>query len=476
MTDTTPATAGTQLWQLDAVDLAGLIATGKVSAREATQSALARMDAVNPAINAVVKPLHDQALAAADAADARRAKGEALGPLHGVPVTIKVNTDQQGLASDNGIVAFKDLIATEDAPVVAHFKAAGAIVIGRSNTPGFSMRWFTGNDLHGETWNPWRRECTPGGSSGGAGAATAAGIGAIGQGNDIAGSVRFPSYCCGLVGIRPTLGRVPGFNSTATVPMALGAQFMAVQGPLARRIRDCRLAFEVMAQPHFRDPRVVPVGPFKPSGRPMRAAIVPDQSGLGTHPSIQAAIRSAGRALAAAGYEVEEIEPPELARADELWGPIAGPDVLAKLEPNVEKYGDEGIKKGLAFWRGYWPDRDPAVTLAALAERSRILRLWGEFFLKYPVIVLPTCTEPVFAYDEDRRDQEQGSRICRANRGMLAISALGLPGLAVPTGVHEGLPTGVQVVASPCREDLCFDAGAIIEAHHPMPTPIDPRP
>jgi amidase len=164
-----------ELWQLDATDLARLIRTGRASAREAVQSCLSRMDAVNPALNAVVRRMDDEALAAADAADAARARGEALGPLHGVPVTTKVNVDQKGHPTDNGVVAYKDLIATEDSPVVANLRHAGAILIGRTNAPAFSMRIFTDNALHGRTLNPLDPAITPGGSSGGAGAAVAVG-------------------------------------------------------------------------------------------------------------------------------------------------------------------------------------------------------------------------------------------------------------------------------------------------------------
>ena len=164
-----------ELWQLDAAELARLIRVGQASSREAVGACLARMDAVNEKLNAVVRRMDDEALAAADAADATRAQGDALGPLHGVPVTTKVNTDQKGHPTDNGVVAFRDLIAPDDAPVVANLRAAGAVIIGRTNVPAFSMRGFSENDLHGRTLNPRDREVTPGGSSGGAGTAVATG-------------------------------------------------------------------------------------------------------------------------------------------------------------------------------------------------------------------------------------------------------------------------------------------------------------
>ncbi|MFL5288916.1 MAG: amidase family protein, partial [Rhodopila sp.] len=219
-------------WRLDAVATANLIRTGRASAREVTRSVLARMEAVDPKLNAVVVPMAEAALEAAAAADKAQARGEFLAPLHGVPVTVKINTDQKACATSNGVVAFRDNIAAEDAPVVANLRRAGAIIIGRTNTPAFSMRIFTENDLHGRTRNPRDRAITPGGSSGGAGSAVAAGIGAIGHGNDIGGSVRIPAYCCGVLGLRVGLGRIPSCNPSISTPMPIGSQLMSVQGPL----------------------------------------------------------------------------------------------------------------------------------------------------------------------------------------------------------------------------------------------------
>ena len=275
-----------ELWEYDATDLARLIRTGQASAREAVDSVLARLDKVNPAINAVVRTLHDEARAAADTADAARARGHALGPLHGVPVTIKINIDVAGQPTDNGVTPLKDFIAQEDSPVAANFKYAGAITIGRTNAPAFSMRIYSDNALHGRTLNPLDPTVTPGGSSGGAGAATATGIGAIAHGNDIGGSVRIPAYCNGVVGLRTGFARIPSFNPTAAkAGRPVGAVIMAVQGPHTRTVRDARLALEVMARGDRRDWRwndVPMVGP--PPARPIRVAIVPEFPNTRTHP------------------------------------------------------------------------------------------------------------------------------------------------------------------------------------------------
>jgi len=448
-----------------------------VSCREVMTAALARLDAVNPRINAVVRPLHETALAEAAAADQALARGAAVGPLHGVPITTKVNVDQAGCPTDNGVVAFKDLVATRDNPVVANLRRAGAIVIGRTNAPAFSMRWFTDNALHGATLNPWDPARTPGGSSGGAAAATATGIGAIGHGNDIAGSVRYPAYCCGLVGLRVSYGRIPSHNFTSTVVRPISAQLMAVQGPLTRRVRDARAAFSAMAVADRNDPRCVDVrleGP--PLERPLRVALVTDPAGRGgVAPAVASAVRQAGRWLEDAGYVVEEIEPPELGAVADLWAAIAMEDVIAALEPAAAHYGDGGIKQALGLWRAVHPPRDARHVLDGLAQRDRLLRLWELFLAERPLVVTPASSEPAFPVDLDLVDADTTRRIMRAQSMQLAVPVLGLPAVSVPTGVTGGLPMGVQIAAGRFREDLCLEAAAAIEARAPMATPIDPR-
>lgn len=241
------------LWRLSAVELAARIRRRDVSAVEAAQSALARLEAVNSRINAVVDHRAEDALAQAAQVDAALARGEDPGALAGVPVTVKVNVDQAGFATTNGVTLQKDVIATVDNPVVANLRKAGAVIVGRTNTPAFSLRWFTRNLLHGDTLNPRNPALTPGGSSGGAASAVAAGIGHLAHGTDIAGSIRYPAYACGVHGLRPSLGRVPAYNA-ALPERTIGGQITAVSGPLGRSIADLRLGLAAMAAPDPRDP------------------------------------------------------------------------------------------------------------------------------------------------------------------------------------------------------------------------------
>jgi len=465
-----------QLWQWDAVDLAQAIRTRAISTREAVSAALDRLQAVNPKINAVVQILADQALAAARAADEQVRRGEPLGPLHGVPVTIKVNTDQQDCATTNGVVVFRDVIAETDAPPVANWKKAGAIIIGRTNTPAFSWRWFTDNDLHGATLNPWNSAITPGGSSGGAAAALATGIGALAHGNDIGGSIRYPAYACGLVGIRPSFGRVPSFNASAPEERPFTPQIMSVQGPLARRVRDLRIGLATMAGFDPRDPWWVPAplqGP--PPTRPIRVAFCADPCGVGVAPSVAAAIRQAANWLAEAGYVVEEKAPPDFMAVVEGWSAMLGTETRMGMLPQIEKYGDKAVQHMARYFDKLTPSLDLQSWAKALARRSTLLRAWMLFFEEYPLVLIPVSGEPPFPAGYDQGDDDTLDRLLTAQRSQMPAPSLGLPGISVPTGIVDGLPMGVQLMAGRFREDLLFDAAEVIEARAPMPTPIDPR-
>ena len=247
----------TQLWELTGAQVRRKLIAGETSAEEVAQAALARTEHFNPRINAVVEVFHDEAMAAARKVDRELASGNEPGALAGVPFTIKDNIDYAGHANTNGLTIQKDHIADQDSPVVTNLRRAGAVIIGRTNTPAFSMRWFTRNTQHGHTLNPRNKQLTPGGSSGGAAASVAAGMAAIAHGTDIAGSIRYPAYACGLQGIRPTLGRIPAVNQSLP-DRHIGAQITAVSGPMARTVEDVRLGYQAMAASSALDPWYTP--------------------------------------------------------------------------------------------------------------------------------------------------------------------------------------------------------------------------
>lgn len=470
-----------EFWKWDAVDLTEGIKNRMISSREVVASCLARLDAVNPKINAVVVNLSESALAEADAADAAVARGAPLGAMHGVPITVKVNVDQAGQATSNGVVAFKDIVATQDSPVVANLKDAGAIIIGRTNTPALSMNWFTENDLYGRTNNPWSEDHTPGGSSGGASASVAAGIAPIAHGNDLAGSIRYPAYCTGIVGLRPSFGRIPAFLPSAQSERSLSGQLMAVQGPLARHVRDIRLALTVMSKGDARDPWWVPA-PLewpRPSA-PIRVALSTDPAGAGVHHSVADAVKRAGVILANAGYVVEEIDPPAFSEIASEWHNIVNPEAPYFVTPAVEKFGDDLCRdhhRSSSDFRASLESGEPdaAGYMRAIARRVGWIRRWNLFMQEYPLVLCPASFDPPF-----RQAQLAGSRedlVLMRERQIpsFTIPVLGFPAISVPTGSPEGLPMGVQIVAPRFREDLLLDAAEAIEAQCPMPTPIDPR-
>lgn len=293
------------LFRMSATEIADAVRSKRISALEVAEAHLARISNVNAAINAVVQEFPDEALASARAVDALVAQGKDPGLLCGVPVTIKVNVDQKGYATTNGLQLQKNLVAQSDSPVVSNIRTAGGVIVGRTNTPAFSLRWFTKNNLHGQTLNPRDKTITPGGSSGGAAAAVASGMCAIGHGTDIAGSIRYPAYACGLHGIRPTMGRVAAYNASGP-DRHIGAQLMAVSGPIARTISDIHLAFIAMSAKDTRDPWWVPVqhdqGAF-----PKRVALTVAPDGMPVEKEVEHALREAANRLKDAGWIVEEV-------------------------------------------------------------------------------------------------------------------------------------------------------------------------
>src|SRR3954453_9665267 len=461
------------LWRLSATEMAALIRAKKVSAKEAATAALARLDAVNPRINAVVDDRPEDVLAQASAVDGAIGRGEDPGPLGGVPVTVKVNIDQQGFVTTNGLKLQRDAIAKSNNPVVANFRKAGAVLLGRTNCPAFSYRWFTTNLVHGDTKNPRDASLTPGGSSGGAGSAVAAGIGHIAHGTDIAGSIRYPAYANGVHGLRPTVGRIAAFNA-ALPERTIGPQISAVSGPLARTIGDLRIALAAMSGFDVRDPWWVPA-PLEGPPKPKRAALCLNPDGLDPVPELKAAVADAGKRLARAGWTVEEISTtPPLREAAEwqtkLW---LGDNYEAQLE-TAEREGDPGALACLRGNKAKVFPFDAAAFSKALTRRATLARQWLEFFEQYAVVVMPVSGELPFPDQLDRKDDASFARVWHAQMPQIAIPLMGLPGLTVSTGLVGRVPVGVQLVSGRYREDLCLAAGEAIEAGGTPSAAIDP--
>jgi amidase len=466
-----------EIWQLSATELAQRIARRHLSSAEVVDAHLARIDAVNPALNAVVKILADEARAAATLADRRLAAGETVGPLHGVPFTVKENIDMAGLPTTWGVPALAKAVVPADAPVVERMRAAGAIPIGRTNLPDMALRVHTDSSLHGLTRNPWHPGRTAGGSSGGEAAALASGMSPIGLGNDIGGSLRNPANACGIASIRPSAGRVPDAGYVPAEDRMLAVQLMNVQGPMARRVADVRLGLRVLMGAHPRDPWSIDAPFDGPAlARPIRVAVLPEPPGGSTDPKVAATVRRAAAALADAGYVVEEISPPRYADAVNCWARFIMGDfgsVLAMLSPMMGA-------DAMAFLDGFNAAVTPLADLAAwsqlMVERDGIARAWSTFMADRPLLLSPTWTQLPFEHGFDSASPAGAAATKELMRPVVPANLLGLPSACVPAGRDEatGLPIGVLITGRRLREDLCLEAAEAIEARLGVATPIDP--
>ncbi|NNF78673.1 MAG: amidase, partial [Rhizobiales bacterium] len=377
---------GRPLWQWSACDIAQAVARGAVSCEDATTAAVERMRATNGKINAVVEDLGDVAIETARGQDKAGASAEQ--PMFGVPVTIKENIDQKGHTTPNGVAALAQTLAPADAPVVSNFKKAGAIPIGRTNTPEFSFRATTVNELHGRTFSPWNDWASAGGSSGGAAAGVMMGYGPVAHGNDIGGSLRFPAYACGAATVKPGLGRVPAYNPSAPEERGPLAQIMSVQGVIAREVRDVRLAMETLVSYDPHDPWMVSA----PFNGPELGGLPPvgfsrETYGVEMHPAVSAALDTARECLADAGYVVEEIETPNIQLCGNIGFRALMGEVKVFFEADIRKHGSADINAIFDDYFEIFPPFEGEEQLRTMAERARFVREWTVLLHQYPLVL-----------------------------------------------------------------------------------------
>jgi amidase len=464
----------TELWQLGALELADRIRSKEVSSREVLEAHLARVEACNGALNAIVRVLDDEARAAADAADASLAAGDAVGPLHGVPCTVKENIDVAGTPTTQGVKALADAIATIDAPTVERMRAAGAIPFARTNLPDFGLRVHTDSELHGITRNPWNPEVTAGGSSGGEGAAIASGMSPIGLGNDIGGSLRNPAHCCGIVSLKPTVGVIPMATVVPPEDMSLSSQLMVVEGPMARRVADVRAGLHILAGQHWRDPRsVTAVLTDAGENERLRIAVMTDPPGGTTDPGIAGAIRSVADRLADAGHEVVEATPPDYERTADLWRMLMIDDIRAQNELLPLVLGADALSLLQLFDTSSAPTRIPDTHLMH-AERYALMRRWSAFHQEYPVLLSPTWARRAFAPGADLDPDTAVEMMTDTIRPVVPSNLLGTPAVVTPAGIVDGLPVGVQIMGDRFTDLRCLTVAAEIESLVGTITPIDP--
>ena len=455
-----------KLWKLSAQTIASMVKSGDVSAREVTQNHLDRLAAVNPALNAVVQICEKDALTAADNTDKKRVEGKQLGKLAGVPVTVKVNIDQANYATTNGLRLQESRIAKEDNPVVRNFRRADAIIIGRTNTPAFSLRWFTRNTLHGHTKNPFNPKITPGGSSGGAASAVASGIGAIGHGTDIAGSIRYPAYACGIHGLRPSLGRVAAHNFSGP-DRFIGAQLMAVSGPMARSIRDIKLGLQALSVYDHRDPWSVAM-PFDGLGFQKTLGVCYAPEGVKVDPKIKVALKEAAEKFENAGWIVEEVSLPPIRCAMENQLKLWMAEMAQGTTDLVQEEDDPDANLVYGRLKKIVQSADSKDIMTVLQERASLTREWRQFLNKTSVLLCPVSCSLPFDDLKDLGTEKEFEQIVEDQILQIGLPFMGLPGLTITVDRTGDRPVGVQLVASHFREDILLSSAEIIAQNVPV--------
>ncbi len=461
---------------LTATELSRRVRGGELSAAEVVDAHLERIAEVNPAVNALVDVFNLSARALATEADRRRAVGAELGPLHGVPVTVKMNIDVEGEPTTWGVPALAGQIASMDAPMVERIRAAGGIIIGRTNLPDLALRVHTDSSMYGLTKNPWNPHRTCGGSSGGEAVALATGMTALGLGNDIGGSLRNPTTCCGTASIKPSRHRVPDAATTVPGVGSYGVDSLNVQGPMARTIADVRLGLSVVAGTHPRDPGTVPASAgFGMPDRPLRVALLPEPPGGGTDYEVSEAVRSAGRVLESQGHGVEEAVPPRYEDALAVWGGV----LTGSFAPNFDSMWSvlgEDAKTFLASSYEATKHFNLEIFCALIEQQRAIAEAWAGFFERYDVIVSPVWARLPFTVGTDLTDIPWVSETFRT---VQPANLLGLPAavtsVAKATTPDGEIPIGVQVIGPWLADERCLATAEILEAELALTTPIDPR-
>jgi amidase len=461
-----------ELYEHTAAELAAMVRDGEVSSREVIEAHLARIEAANPHVNAITVVLSESALAAADRIDHARRSGEGIGPLSGVPFTVKENIDCLGSATTHGVPAHREALPYRDAPAVARLKAAGAIPIGRTNLSEMGLRLCTQNPLRGVTRNPRDPRLTAGGSSGGDAAAVATGMTPIGLGNDIGGSLRVPAHCCGIAALKPTTGRIPHAASLPPYDHGIAGQVMLSLGPMARSVADLRLCLSVLSGRDLRDPRSVDV-PLRGAEPEERcAALVTHLPDASIAADTLSALERAEELLQKAGWAVEHATPPEVPRVGDIWHKLLATDlsvVMPKLRGMVTAHLYDHVMQMCQRAKLH-----EASSYRLHEERSRLMRTWSGFFAEYPVVVGPNMLRAPWPLGADL-DPDTGPELLTAvTRFILPASALSLPVVVVPVGMSGALPNSVQIYADLWREDWALEVAEILEAEANECRPIDP--
>ncbi len=465
------------LTYLSAATMAAQIRTRDISPVDLVEAHLARIEQLNPVLNAFVQVDVSGARHQAQDAENAIARGENLGPLHGVPLSIKSAIDVEGMRSEAGTALRRGHTATQDAPLVARLRASGAIILGMTNTPELLMAWETDNLLYGRTNNPWDLSRTAGGSSGGEASAIASGCSAGGVGSDGGGSIREPAHFNGICGLKPTPGRIP---ATGHFPNSVGPfALTGVVGPMARTVGDLKLLFEAMQGPDVGDPSSAPVPlrwPKSEEARKLRIGYFEDDGRTPVTAETRLAVRTAARALRQAGFTVEPFRPDGLQQARQLWWKYFGVAGGMLLGPMVAGHEAElsPVLKEFMQWVAGEPSHTAGTLLDAWIQRDLVRMQVFAQMKDYPILLCPVAAIPAFRHGEREWDIE-GRKVKYLDAWSYTewFNLLGNPAVAVPVAQSkDGLPIGVQLAGRPWEEELVLSVAAELEAqlgNYPQP-------
>ena len=453
---------------LSAQEIAAQIRRKAVSPVDVARAHLDRIERLNPRLNAFVDCKPEAVLAQARDAEKAILRGDDVGPLHGVPVSIKSSIDVAGHLCEAGTRLRAGHIAAADAPLVARLRAAGAVILGVTNAPELLMAWETDNLLYGRTNNPWDLTRTAGGSSGGEAAAIAAGLSAGGVGSDGGGSIREPAHFCGICGLKPTPGRIP---STGHFPKSGGPfALIGVVGPMARTVEDVRMLFEAMAGWDDGDPCAAPIEAREIHERALRAVPIgffEDDGRTPVTPETRLAVSRAASLLLSCGFRVEPFRPEGLEEARQLWWEFFGTAGGMILGPMLRGHESElsPILREFHAWTNAEPAHTGESLLAAWLGRDEVREKILLQMRKYPVLICPTAAVPAFRHGE-REWQVDGKTVKYLDAWSYCewFNLLGFPAVVVPMGYSgQGLPIGVQIIGRPWQEEVVLAVAAKLE-------------
>ena len=455
-----------KIFHLSALEIAKLIKKKEISCSEVVDCLLDRIKKTNHQANAITLVFEESARRMASELDAHKEIDDEK-IFYGVPFTIKDNLDFLGVPTTKGLAALKDSFPTRNDPIVTRLLTAGGIPLGKTNMPEMGMRLDTDNPLFGRTLNPWNRNITPGGSSGGEAVALATGMTPFGLGNDIGGSLRNPAYCCGVTSLKPSQGIVPWSPSIEPIDSGV-ANLMLTNGPMARTVSDLQAGLSVIRGRSIYDPDSFDISSFPALPTRPRAGFVKRISGFEIPEITLKRIEEAALTLERNGWEIEETSPPEMNLVFEVWISILRP--LIKSLP-LDYFSDKTVK----YLKRVTKEAPPFSPADALLKRRLLRRVWSVFFEKYTVLIGPTwCTTP-WDIDSDL-DSKNGDWTLKQSSIFIAPgNCLGIPAVALPMESYKGLPTGVQIYADIFKDHYCLFAAEIIEREFSRETPIDPK-